>query len=242
MRVLRLPRVAELGDGLRLTARDEDRVEAEAFAACGARARSRRASTPAPRSLGPLRRERDELADVLRPRGRARRRARSSSFSTCRPSAQRAVSTPGRRRARRPRSPSRRRASSDRPGRRARPKRALMPRVLDVGRARPRPGSRRRRAARGPSPGSSALNSASLCAFAEQSVAFSAANARRSRSRGRRGAPRAPRRRRRVSSVHDAPVDLVGHLDVAHVLDEREHRVERLALLQLDDRAGSPRA
>ena len=114
VRVLRLPRVAELGDRAGLAVRDEDRVEPEAL---GARGRRRDRAARARRCRGaPRRRARARRA--RRRSARAGRRAvdaRRATFSTCRPSAQRAVCTPALRRAPRARSPSRRRASSGRP-------------------------------------------------------------------------------------------------------------------------------
>ena len=66
MRVLRLPRIAQLGDRARFAERDEDRVEAEAF---GPRrlVRDRPVEHARAAQLATLRRERDELADVARP-------------------------------------------------------------------------------------------------------------------------------------------------------------------------------
>ena len=79
MRVLRLPRVAELGDGARLAERDEHRIEAEAFSTRRRRARSRLAAHPCRPSSPPSGAERDELAHVLRATIVARRRARRAS-------------------------------------------------------------------------------------------------------------------------------------------------------------------
>src|SRR5579864_1633366 len=87
MRVLRLPRVAELGDRLRLAVGDEHRVVAEAAGAARL-GRDPAGDDPAAAKLLAVRRERDELGDVtraavvdaaelaeqLRDRGRALRR------------------------------------------------------------------------------------------------------------------------------------------------------------------------
>ena len=97
--MLRLPGVAELRDRARLAERDEDRVETEALPTGGGRARSRREAHRCRRARHPparARRARRRTARAIV----LTRRARPSSFSTWRPSAQRAVSTPGRRRER----------------------------------------------------------------------------------------------------------------------------------------------
>src|SRR4051794_11027861 len=65
VRMLRLPRVAELCDRAGLAERDEDRIEAEAFRT-GSGERDLAAQHAGAHHLVPARRQRDELAHVLR--------------------------------------------------------------------------------------------------------------------------------------------------------------------------------
>src|SRR6476661_5047757 len=63
--MLRLPLVAELGDGARFAERDEDRIEAEALVAGGPERDPAFEHAGAPR-FGAVGRDRDQLADVAR--------------------------------------------------------------------------------------------------------------------------------------------------------------------------------
>ena len=206
VRVLGLPGVAELRDGARL--------------ARGTKSGSKPKPPPGRRSRDRAL-EHAGAAELARRPGRSRRARRrtaragsrspasaASSFSTCRPSAQRAgLHARVRRRARRPRSRSRRASIQRRPGRRAAEPR-LDPRVVDVRRA-----VLRRVASASSSsssqPGSSARNSPACAGSPSRARRTSPAPLHADHEVERPRAARRAARRRRRARAYDAPVALV---------------------------------
>ena len=211
--------------------------------AARARARSRPRACRCRASSRPSGESSDELGDVARAPVRLARRARRAASRRGGPPPSARSGRPGRRRAPRPRSPSRR--ASIHVGR---PDGAsvarLDARVVDVRRAVLRRVVGRVEQLDAPSPGSASRELVELALRSPSRASPSAPPThRRSRSRGRRAARRAPRRRRSQLELHDAPVELVGQLEVAHVAElARGTAPTGCAVLQLDDRAGSPPA